>query len=107
MKKVPSTTRDLFHFISKFSKLHNVCSSVQLYMLEDPIPKIETDTCDVFQLFFYNNLFALRYNSSMMSHENLNKNTIQALLLELFYIDRPGTQDRPGNKDIIKEDIVN
>ena len=71
---------DFFHFIDKFAKLHNIKSKVVIHMLEDLIQKTETDTCGVFQLYFYENLFELQYDSTIMLHEKLTNNTTQTLL---------------------------
>ena len=60
MKKLSTPARELFHFIVQFAKLNNVCGNIQVYMLKDPIQKRETDTCRVFQMLFYDNLFALK-----------------------------------------------
>ena len=48
----------------------------------------ETDTCGVFQLYFYDDLFGPRYDSTIINHVNLTKNTVQTLLNELFLLDK-------------------
>ena len=48
LKKLSSATKDLFHFIVELAKLHNIRHNVHVYMLEDQIHKIETDTCAIF-----------------------------------------------------------
>ena len=93
IKKLSTTARDLFHFIVEFPKLHNVWCNVQVYLFKDPIQKVETGTCDVLQPCFYDNLFTQKYDRSIISHENLNKNTFQNLLNKLFSLDR---QDNGG-----------
>ena len=55
-------------------------------MLEDQLHKTETDTCGVFQLYFYEKLFGPKYNNAIFSHKDLNKNTVQTLLNELIRI---------------------
>lgn len=50
-------------------------------MLEDQIQKTETDSCGIFQLYFYEKLFGPQYDRIITSHETLNKNTVQTLLM--------------------------
>ena len=70
-------------------------------MLKDQIQKTEIDTRRIFQLYFYRNLFGPQYHSAILSHETLNKNTIQMLLNEPFSL------DKDTNVGIFKEYIVN
>ena len=79
-------TKDMFHFVNEFEKLHNVRRNVRVYMLKDQIQKTETDTCGIFQLQFYDNLFGPQYSSAIISHEDLTKNIVQALLNEIFSV---------------------
>ena len=53
-------------------------------MVEDRVQDLNSSTCDVFQLYFYNNLFNPDENSKIQSNNRLNKKTIETLLNELF-----------------------
>ena len=44
--------------------------------------KTETDTCGVFQFYFYENLFLPDHNSSILNDENPTKKTISKLLIK-------------------------
>ena len=57
-------------------------------MVDDQLQKIETDTCGIFQLYFYVNLFTPLENSSIVNDKNLSKSTLEKLLNEIFYLDR-------------------
>lgn len=53
-------------------------------MLEDPIQKKESDYYRPFHLFFYEKLFGAAADNEILSHEKWTKNTIKALLNEVF-----------------------
>ena len=59
------------------------------------------DACRIFQPYFYKNLFRPQCNTAILSHETLNKSTVQTLLNELFSL----TKDT--KKRILKEYMVN
>ena len=50
--------------------------------------KIETDTCGIFQLYFYYNLFNPLKNSSVIQNASISKHTIEKLLNEIFSLNR-------------------
>lgn len=59
-----SKTAQVFnHFIESFGKLHQLKDFVCVWMLEDPTQKLETSTCEPFQLYFFGNLFNPDKNS--------------------------------------------
>ena len=51
------TARDFFHLLESFGKNKNVIKFVNVWLLKNPIQKIETSTCGPFQFYFYENLF--------------------------------------------------
>ena len=53
-------------------------------MVEDRVQDLNSVTCGVFQIYFYQNLFNSNENSKIQNQERLNKRTIEALLHELF-----------------------
>ena len=61
-------------------------------MAEDPIQMTETVTCDLFQLYFYENLFNPDQNSKIQNNKRLTKKTIEKLLNELFSFDKEDNQ---------------
>ena len=65
-------------------------------MAEDWIQKLDSVTCGIFQLYFYDNLF--NPNSKIQDKARLNKRTIETLLNELFVLD-----DQETNKATIQQ----
>ena len=49
-------------------------------MVEDRIQNLDSVTCDIFQLYFYDNLFNPNENSKIQDKARLNKRTIETLL---------------------------
>ena len=50
-----SIAQDFFHFVKSFSNRHNLKDKVSIWMLEDPIQKLETFTFGPIQLFCFEN----------------------------------------------------
>ena len=88
MKQLKTTTQDLLHLIYEFGKLHNVLDEVTVFTVDNQIQKIETDTCGIFQICFYYNLFKPFSDSSIIKDNVISKNTIQKLLNEIFTLNR-------------------
>ena len=87
-KELRTTTQDLLHLMYEFGKLHNIKDEINVYSLDDQLQKIETDTCGIFQLYFYYNLFNPLKNSSIIKSTSLSKHTIEKLLNEIFSLDK-------------------
>ena len=83
-----TTTQDLLHLMYEFGKLHNVKDEINVFSLDDQLQRIETDTCGIFQLYFYYNLFNPLADSSIIDHTVLSKNVIEKLLNEIFSLER-------------------
>ena len=62
-------------------------------MVEDRIQNLDSVTCDIFQLYFYDNLFNSNENSKIQDKARLNKRTIETLLNELFVLDNQETNE--------------
>ena len=82
------TTQDLLHLIYEHGKLHNINDTVTVHSIDDQLQKIETDTCGIFQRYFYYNLFVPYENSSIVDDNKLSKRTVEKLLNEIFSLDR-------------------
>ena len=65
MAKLSTTAVYFFHFIESFGELHNLEDKVTMWMLEDPIQKLDSYTCGSFQLFCFENLFNPSENSKL------------------------------------------
>ena len=86
------TTQDLLHLMYEFGKLHKIKDIVKVHLVNDQLQKIETDTCGMFHLYFYFNLFMPFENSSTIKDTKLSKKTIEKLLNEIFSLNRDGNE---------------
>ena len=69
--------------MNEFGKLHKT----KVHLVHDQLQKIETDTCGMFQLYFYFHLFMPFENSSIIKDKKLSKSKIEKLLNEIFSLD--------------------
>ena len=96
-KQLKTTTQDLLHLMYEFGKLHNIEDEITVFSLDDQLQKIETDTCGIFQIYFYYNLFNPFIDSSVVKDKVISKHTIQKLLNEIFSLN----QER--NEKVVKQ----
>ena len=88
-----------FYFVQSFRNKLKLRDFVNLWVVEDSIQDLDTVTCGIFQIYFYDNLFNPNKNSKIQNKTKLNKKkTIEILLNELFVLD-----DQQENKKIINE----
>ena len=66
-------------------------------MVEDRVQDLDSVTCGIFQLYFYDNLFNPDENSKIQDKTKLNKKMIEILLNEIFVL---------HNQDKIEETIT-
>ena len=59
--------------MESFGRLHNINDTVSIWMLEDHTQEMDTYTCGLFQLFFFENLFIASENSEVLTHKKLKK----------------------------------
>ena len=59
-------------------------SFVNIWVVEDRIQDLNSSTCGIFQLHFYENLFNPDKNSKILNENKLRKNTVEMLLKELY-----------------------
>ena len=67
-------------------------------MVEDRVKNLNSATCGILQLYFYDNLFNPNKNSKIQNKARLNKKTIETLLNELFVLD-----DQDKNEETIRQ----
>ena len=67
-------------------------------MVEDKIQDLNSMTCDIFQIYFYDNLFNPDENSKIGDKNQLNKRTIKTLSNERFVL-----ADQKTNEETIKQ----
>ena len=82
-----NTTRDFFYFIQAFGIKLKLRSFVNIWMVEDRIQDLNSATCGIFQLHFYENLFNPDQNKTIQNESKLKKTTVETLLNELFSLD--------------------
>ena len=101
------TTQDLLHLMYEYGKLHNINDNVTVHAVDDQLQRIYTDTCGMFQLYFYYNLFVPYENSSIVEDKKLTKRTVEKILNEIFSLDRDTNEKIVENfakeKDIKRE----
>ena len=56
-------------------------------MVEDQIQDLESNTCGIFQLYFYENMFNPDQNSKIQNDTKFKKSTVETLLNERFSLD--------------------
>ena len=81
------TARDFFYFVQAFGIKLKPRSFVNIWMVEDRTQDLDSATCGIFQLYFYENLFNPDKNSKIQNEPKLKKTTGQTFLNELFSLD--------------------
>ena len=101
------TTQDLLHLMYEYSRLHNINDNVTIHAVDDQLQEIYSDTCGMFQLYFYYNLFVPYENSSIVEDKKLTKKTVEKILNEIFSLNRETNEKIVENfakeKDIKRE----
>ena len=70
------------YLINEFGKKHNLKEDVRVHFVEDQLQKTETNTCGIFQLYFFVNLFNPDENSVIIEDKTHTKKTIEKLLMK-------------------------
>ena len=81
------TARNFFYFIQAFGNKLKLRSFINIWMVEDRLQDLDSSTCGIFQIFFYQNLFNPSKNSKIQGETKLNKKTVETLLNEIFTLD--------------------
>ena len=75
-RQITRTVHDFYHTLNEFVKIHKR-KVVDVFMVDDCLQNLELDTCGLFQLYIYVNLFLPTQNSKILNNKNLTINTIQ------------------------------
>ena len=75
-------------------------------MIEERIQDLDTVSCGIFQIYFYDNLFNSDQNSKIRNKKSLNKKTVETLLNELFVLNDQEQNEAIINKHADKRNIV-
>ena len=81
------TARNFFYFIQAFGTKLKLRGFVKIWMVEDRLQDLDSATCGIFQIYFYQNLFNPEENSKIQGNAKLNKKTVETLLNEIFSLD--------------------
>ena len=81
--KLTNTANDFFYTLFEFGRVHNE-SIVDIFMVDDPLQHEKSDTCGIFQLYFYTNLFLPQENSKIIKNRQITMRTIATLLNEIL-----------------------
>ena len=92
------TARNLFRFIQAFGIKLKLRNFVNIWMVEDRLQDLDSSTCGIFQLYFYDNLFSPNENSKIQDDTKLTKRTVEKLLNELLTLD-----DQDSNEQKIEQ----
>ena len=71
--RLSTTTKDLLHLMNKSGKKYNLKKDVTVNFVDDQLQKTEADTCGIFQLYFYVNLFNPVENSDIINDKTLTQ----------------------------------
>ena len=75
---------DLIQSINEFTELNTIKDDVILHFVGNQLQNETSDTCGIFQLYFYKNLFNHSRKIKKINDNKLTKNTVLILLNELF-----------------------
>ena len=92
------TASNFFRFIQAFGNKLKLRNFINIWMVEDRVQDLNSATCGIFQIYFYDNLFNPDKNSKIQNRKRLNKKTIETLLNEIFVLD-----DQETNEAIIRQ----
>ena len=83
--QLTDTAQNFFHLLEQFAKLKKThCMNVLI--LENIIQDLISPNCGEFQLYFYKNLFDPNERSKILSHQTLNKRTLEPSLMKFFQL---------------------
>ena len=81
------TARDSFYFVQAFGIKLKLRSFVNIWMVEGRIQDLDSATCRIFQIYFYENLFNPDEKGKIQNETKLKKTTVETLLNEFFSLD--------------------
>ena len=95
-KKEPDVLSDTAtnsSFVQAFGNKLKLRDFVNICIVEDRVQDLNSVTCGIFQMNFYDNLFNPNKNSKIQNKKRLNKKTIETLLNELFVLNNQDTNE--------------
>ena len=86
--------RNFFRFIQAFGIKLKLPHFVNIWMVEDRLQDLDSSTCGIFQLYFYDNLFNPDENSKMQNNSKVNRTTEEVLLNEPFTLNDQNSNEQ-------------
>ena len=90
---VLSDTATNSSFVQAFGNKLKLRDFVNICIVEDRVQDLNSVTCGIFQMNFYDNLFNPNKNSKIQNKKRINKKTIETLLNELFVLNNQDTNE--------------
>ena len=87
LNALSDTASNFFRFIQVFDNKPKLRNFVNIWIAEDRVQDLNSLTCGIFQIYFYDNLFNPDRDSKIQKNKRLNKKTIEILPNELFMLD--------------------
>ena len=78
------TARNFFWFTQAFGIKLKLRNFVNIWLVEDRLQDLDSSTCSIFQLYFFDNSFNPDESSKIQNNTRLNRKTVEILLNELF-----------------------
>ena len=79
---------------------------VNLWVVGDRMQDLDTVTCGIFEIYFYDNLFNPDKSSKIQNKTKLNKKTIEILVNELLVLNDQQQNKKIKNKHADEQDIT-
>ena len=76
LDNLSDTAHDFFYFVQSFGNKLKLCDPVNIWMVEDRVQDVNSVTCGIFQIYFYDNLFNPDQNRKIQNKKPLIKKTI-------------------------------
>ena len=73
LDNLSNTTRDFFYFVQSFGNKLKLREFVNIWMVGDRVQDLDSATCGIFQIYFYDDLFNPDQNSKIQNKKRLNK----------------------------------
>ena len=96
LDNLSDTACDFFNFVQSFGDKLKLRDFVNIWMVEDRIEDLDTVTCSIFQIYFYDSLFSPNKQSKIQN--KTKQKTIETLLHELCVLN-----NQEQNETVIHE----
>ena len=88
------TARNFFRFVEAFGIKLKLRNFVNIWMVEERLQDLDSSTCGIFQLYFYDNLFNPDENSKIQNSTKLTRKTVETILNKLFVLDNQDANEQ-------------